>query len=109
MVRFGRDTLELEHLVNQAALCYEALGFYGISFYGDNNLSVDEIARLAGKPNQEIRISTVGRFRGTGFELARRGRFPHLTLRFPSPPSDRDLKPLEAMFGEPVANPHPLR
>jgi len=58
VVRFGRDTLELEHLVNQAALCYEALGFYGISFYGDNNLSVDEIARLAGKPNQEIRIST---------------------------------------------------
>lgn len=107
VVRFGRDSLRVEHLRGQASLCHEAQGFYGISFYGDNDLSLDEVSRLAAKPNRELRTSTVGRLRKAGFHLERRGRFPHLTLRFGANPSDENLRAVEAVFDPPERNPHP--
>jgi len=89
------------------SLCHEAQGFYGISFYGDNDLALDEVCRLAGKPNRELRTSTVERLRGAGFKLERRGRYPHLTLRFEAEPSDEELRAVEAEFDPPRKNPHP--
>lgn len=43
-------------------------GFYELSFFGENGLTVDEICRQAGLPNGQVRLSTVGQLRAAGFD-----------------------------------------
>lgn len=85
--------------------CKERFGFYGLSFWGDDGLSVDEIAALARLPNARIRVSTVGRLRALGLELSRFGRYPHLTLRFEISPTDEELAELAKTFDSDIPNP----
>jgi hypothetical protein len=106
VVRFG--LMKVDDLRDAILRCRLALGFYGLSLYGENYLSVEEIAALAKKPHVFIRKSQVGRLRLTGFEVARRGRFPHLTLRFETEPTDATLEALVQVFDEPQLNPHPV-
>lgn len=47
-------------------LCMARRKFYGLSFFGDNGLLVDETARLAGMANHRMRVSTVGGIRSAG-------------------------------------------
>jgi hypothetical protein len=89
-------------------LCLERHGFYGLSFFGDNGLSVTEIVQLADDrlPQPLIRISNMERIREAGFEPYRSLEYPHLTVRFEMNPSDEELERLTERFDEPVPNPH---
>ena len=88
--------------------CRRRAGFYGLSFCGENSLSVPEITRLTTRlPQPRIRVSTIGRLRALGYELYRSGPRPHLTLKFEISPTDSGLKELVGAFGPDIPNPHP--
>jgi hypothetical protein len=106
VIRFG--VMRIDDLREAVARCHRALGFHGLSFYGENRLTPEEIAIFSKKPHRLMRKTRVARLRLAGFVLERRGRFPHLTLRFPAEPSDLELKKLIAVFDEPEPNPHPV-
>lgn len=106
MVRFG--VMKIDDLRDAVGRCFRALGFYGLSFYGENGLSPQEIALLARKPHSLMRKTRVSRIRREGFEIERYGRFPHLTLRFSQEPSNDDLRRLVGVFDEAESNPHPV-
>lgn len=88
-------------------LCKVRHDFYGLSFFGENDASLDAITRAAGSrlENGQIRMSTVGRMREVGFEPYRSGEYPHLSVEFQWNPSDDDLERLVAVFDEPIPNP----
>jgi len=104
-IRFG--LMKLEDLREAADRCFTTLGFYGLSFYGENGLSVADIAALAKKPHSHIRKTRVGQLRKVGLNVRRHGRFPHLTLGFPENPTDKELETLIGVFDGPEPNPHP--
>lgn len=106
VIRFG--VMRLDDPRDATSRCYESLGFYGLSFYGESGLRPDEIALLARKPHRLMRKARVGEIRKGGFEIERWGRFPHLTLRFEGRPTDDELKRLADLFDDPEANPHPV-
>lgn len=85
--------------------CQARHGFYGLSFWGDNGLSVEQIVQLAGLEHPRIRVSTIGRIRQLGLEPVRLGRFPHLTIKFELPPTDEELRALAEVFDPPTPNP----
>lgn len=66
VVRFG--VMKIDDLRDAVGRCFRALGFYGLSFYGENGLSPREIALLARKPHSLMRKTRVGRIRREGFE-----------------------------------------
>jgi len=105
-IRFG--LMKLEDLREAADRCFTTLGVYGLSFYGENRLSVDDIAALAKKPHSHIRKTRVGRLRNVGFNIRRHGRFPHFTLGFSEKPTDKELETLIGVFDGPEPNPHPV-
>jgi hypothetical protein len=88
--------------------CLAYREYYGLSFFGENDLSVEETALSARLPNRQIRVSTVARIRACGHELFRSGDPPHLTLRFEISPTDAELGRLIGAFDLPIANPHPV-
>jgi hypothetical protein len=98
--------MELDQLARSVEKCQRLWHFYGLSFYGDNDLSEEEIAEQAKRPHGYMRVSTVGRLRGLGFEPQRTGIPPHLSLRFSASPALPDLEMLTSLFGEPVDNPY---
>jgi hypothetical protein len=88
--------------------CLEIHGFYGLSFFGDNGLTVEEIAALAREErlrNQQIRVSTIGRLRGLSLDPFRSGDYPHLTIKWEVMPSDDELERLVGLFDAPIPNP----
>lgn len=105
-IRFG--VMRDNDLRDAIGRCRRALGFYGLSFYGENRLTPEEIAAVAKKPHRKMRKTRVGKLRKAGFVPERRGRFPHLVLMFPEEPPDEELEKLIAVFDEPEANPHPV-
>jgi hypothetical protein len=86
--------------------CMERQKFYGLSFFGENGLSVDETARLAGIDNRRMRVSTVGAIRSAGFQPIRSGEYPHLSVRFEVVPTDDELERLVAVFDDDIPNPY---
>lgn len=105
-IRFG--LMRVDDLRDAVARCHRTLGFYGLSLYGENRLTPEEIAAFAKKPHGMMRKTLAGKLRNAGLVLERRGRFPHLVLRFAEEPSDEDLERLIAVFDEPEPNPHPV-
>ena len=87
--------------------CMARRGFYGLSFFGDNDLDVEAITRLAASnlDHGQIRLSTVGRIRGVGFDPYRSGEYPHLSVRFELNPTDDELERLVSAFDDPIPNP----
>jgi hypothetical protein len=79
-IRFG--VMRVDDLRDAVARCNRALGFHGLSLYGENRLTPEEIAAFAKKPHRKMRKTRVGKLRQAAFVLERRGRFPHLVLRF---------------------------
>ncbi len=106
-IRFGY--MRLDDLREAVDRCFTTLGFYGLSFYGEDRLSVADIAELAGKPHSFLRKAKVGQLREIGFDVRRQGRFPHLTMTFPERPTDLLLESLADVFDDPEPNPHPVR
>lgn len=98
--------MEIVTLRHAIETCRALRGFYGLSFFGDNGLSVDETARHAKLPNGRIRVSEVGRLRIVGHEPYRSGEYPHLTVRFEVSPTDEDLAELVEAFDADIPNPH---
>lgn len=93
-------------LRNAIETCKVWRGFYGLSFYGDNGLSVEETAKLAKLRNTKLRVSGMYQLREIGHEPERDGEYPHLSLRFPVSPTDDELEELVSVFAEPIPNPH---
>jgi hypothetical protein len=101
--------MEPDHLKDAIEKCRNIKGYPGLSFFGENGLTEDEIAKEANAPNGWMRVSTIGAMRKAGFSPWRVGANFHLTLRFPRRPSDRQLERLINLFDDPIENPHPLR
>lgn len=87
--------------------CQARLGFHGLSFWGEDGLSVKEICLAARLRNRRIRVSTVGRLQARGYEPVRSGSRPHLTLRFDRVPTDEELWRLARVFDRDIPNPRP--
>ena len=85
--------------------CMARKGFYGLSFFGENYLTIDDVALLAAIPHPRIRVSTVGALRSIGIEPVRSGEYPHLSVRFEVNPSDDVLERLAAVFEDDIPNP----
>lgn len=85
--------------------CRARMGFYGLSFWGENGMTVKEICLQARMRNLRIRVSSVGRLRALGHEPYRSGSAPHLTVRFRVAPSDQDLWRLARAFDPDIPNP----
>lgn len=107
IVRFG--LMELPHVRDAVEKCFVVRKYYGLSFFGENDLSVEEIAREAGAPQNWLRVTSYGALRTAGYRLRRQGARNHLTLRLNDKPSDEELKALIRLFDEPEENPHPLK
>jgi hypothetical protein len=88
-------------------VCFERMGFFGLSLWGDNGLMFEEVCRLARLRNPRVRVSTVGRLRVLGLDPHRSGRYPHLTIKFVTRPSGGELVALIDAFGPPISNPYP--
>jgi hypothetical protein len=82
------------------------MGFFGLSLWGENDLEFDEVCRLARIRNPRVRVSTVGSLRVLGLDPHRRGRYPHLTIKFATRPSSGELVGLIDVFGPPIPNPY---
>ena len=85
--------------------CLARFGFYGLSFWGDDGLTVEQIVTLAALEHTMIRVSTVRRLRRIDLDPFRSGAYPHLTIRFEVSPSDDELSRLAAAFDPPIPNP----
>jgi hypothetical protein len=103
MVRGG--LMEVIGMRLAADTCERRHGFCGLSFWGDNGLSVEQVLAIHPLDHGQIRISTVGRVRALGLEPRRWGAYPHLTIRFLFSPTDEQLEELAATFDPPVPNP----
>lgn len=106
VVRYG--LMELDHLRIAVDRCKEARGYYGLSFFGENDLSVLEIVTVAARPHRWVRVTTHGILRRQGFELRRSGGYNHLVHRFDDRPDDAELRLLAGLFDPPIRNPHPV-
>jgi hypothetical protein len=100
--------MELVPLRQALQTAHAVIGFYGLSFWGDNGLSFDQVCFEAQIRNGRVRVSTVGRLRSLGHEPFRSGSFPHLSVRFELPPTDEELEALVGVFDPVVPNPYPL-
>ncbi len=87
--------------------CRARLGFKGLSFWGENGMTVKEICLQARLRNSRIRVSSVGRLRALGLEPYRSGPRPHLSVRFEGSPTDEELWRLARAFHPDIPNPRP--
>lgn len=99
--------MEVASLRISVETCLRVEGFYGLSFFGADGLSIQQIATLAALPNGRIRVARMGALRGIGREPTPRGSFPHLSLEFPTSPTDVELEELAGVFGSDIPNPYP--
>lgn len=106
ILRYG--LMELPHLRDAVERCKIVRKFYGLSFFGENGLTVEEIALAAPSPHNWVRVAAYGALREAGFRLRRDGAGNHLVLRFEGNPTDSELRRLVKLFDEPQENPHPL-
>lgn len=74
VVRFG--LMRVADLREAIVRCYQTLGFHGLSGYGENRMTAEEIANLAKKPHRHMRKTQVAKLRKLGLEVERRGRSP---------------------------------
>ena len=88
--------------------CYAVRGLYGLSFFGENDLTLDEIVAAGGAPHRWVRCTRYGNLREAGYRLRRDGPNNHLLLTFPRRPSKRKLSVLRGLFDPALPNPHPL-
>lgn len=85
-------------------------GLHELSFFGENDLTLDEICKQACLPHGRIRVSTVGALREAAFEPLRCAPPPlHLCVRFDREPTDTVLERLRGAFMDPLPNPHRRR
>jgi hypothetical protein len=103
VVRGGH--MELIPLRIAVDACMARHSFYGLSFFGDNGLSLERIVSLAGLEHTHVRVTTMGRLRAMGHEPARWGAYPHLSLRFEVSPTDGELVDLAGTFDEAIPSP----
>lgn len=86
--------------------CHRLRGFHGLSFFGENDLTVEEIAAAAGAPHRWLRVSRYGLLKEAGYTLRREGPANHLVLKLGASPSDDELARLSRLFDAPRRNPH---
>jgi hypothetical protein len=85
-------------------------GYFELSFYGENDMTVDEICKEVDLPHGTIRVSTVGALRQAGFDPFRCPPPPlHLCVRFDHEPTDTVLERLRGAFDDSLPNPHRRR
>lgn len=105
MLRGG--LMVLETLCGSVKESIEEDGYYNLCFWGENNMTIEEIARASLIRNGQMRVSTVGRVRALGYEPYATDPWPHLEVRFEAEPTDDELEALVRAFEEPIPNPDP--
>lgn len=98
--------MEVVALSRALDVCFERMGFFGLSLWGEDGLTFDQTCRLARLPNLRVQVSSVRRLRALGLDPYRRGRSPHLTIRFATRPRKTELLALIGAFGPPIPNPY---
>jgi len=90
----------------QAVDCLIERHFYGLSFWGEDGVTADEIAQAVGMPQRMMRTATAGGLRAGGYEPERDAPPPlHVVVRFAAPPTETMMRELAGAFGEPLINP----
>lgn len=107
VVRFG--LMRVPDLAMAALRSLAARDHYGLSFFGENDLTLDQIAFEAQLPHRWLFTSTCGAVRSLGYTLRREGARNHLVLRFFAEPAPQELEALRRVFDGPIPNPHPFR
>jgi hypothetical protein len=104
--------MELPGLHNSVETGYRKDGYYSLSFFGENGLTMKEIIAQAqvaypgALRNGKVRLTTVADFvHKTGQMPYRKGRRPHLEFRFATKPTDDELLEIEGIFGPVLDNP----
>jgi len=77
---------------------------YVISVFSVAGKSVEEIAAVAGLPNEQIRVSTVGQIRAVGLDVVPEGRPGHAQVTF-ADVSNKSLDMFRGAFGGVLDNP----
>lgn len=86
---------------------YDDSGHFALSVFSVPGVGIDELARIANRPNGVIRLTTAGRIRAAGYEVLPDEPPPgHAALQLPNPPTDTDWETSRAIFDEPIRNPH---
>jgi hypothetical protein len=87
---------------------YDDCGEFALSVASLRDASIEDITRVALLPNNQIRVSTVGRIRSCGYEVVPSEPPPaHADLKLPNPPTDDDWETLRSIFDDAIPNPHP--
>ena len=97
--------MELAGLRTAVETGYRRDGYFSLSFFGENGMSVEEIIRAArdaspgALPHKQIRLTTAGRFaHEIGRKPHREGEVPHLEVRFETNPTDEELLEIEGIL-----------
>jgi hypothetical protein len=106
IVRFG--LMNVSDIKASIRRCKAMRGFHGLSFFGENDLTLEEIAETAGAPHRWLRVARYGALTAAGHRLKRQGPANHLVLVFRGTPSDDELRRLVEVFDAPQENPHPV-
>lgn len=83
-------------------------GYYALSAYAANGMTAMEIVeQVPYLPHPQVRESTVGQLRdlGLGLSVVYTWQWPHVSIRFPSFPTDSELDEVIAVFSAPYPNP----
>ncbi|MBA2427100.1 MAG: hypothetical protein H0V60_08480 [Actinobacteria bacterium] len=84
---------------------------YALSFFGANDMTVEEIIEAARGAypgclqNKKVRLSTAGRLAEAGFRIEKDGLPPHLAIKFQISPTDANLEALTGAFDSGIVNP----
>jgi hypothetical protein len=84
---------------------FDESGTYSLSVFAHDGVDVETVARKACQPHGVIRVSTVGRIREAGYDIANCDTRWHCDLIFPGQPSATDWEVLQSIFDPPIANP----
>jgi hypothetical protein len=88
----SRRGMEPAGLARRARLDYPSLGFYGISVFSEDSLSVGELVQAGEVPHPYVQCSTVARLHDAGFDVLPTFRAPHCSVKLSDETPDDQLE-----------------
>ncbi len=103
VVRGG--TCRKRDLLNAAIVTHEKVGEWAVSATAGVETPWEDLA--ATLPHPQVSVTSAGRLRAAGFEVALTGKAPHCTVYFGVDPTDDEavIDKLRQAFDAPVPNP----
>lgn len=103
VVRFNdMNPTELKRAVLTAKA---AVGSFALSVFSHADVTWETIALRAGLGHAVVRVTTVGRLREAGYDVANCNANWHCQILLDGPVTDEDCARLSACFDDPVPNP----